>query len=397
VPDGYTYRVETDEKGRITERVYALDADREAIFRRMFAMALEGHGAPAVARALNREGHRTKDGKAWTRRRVQHTLKSPFYAGLVSQLGEKTGPGEYRRFSAPRIVGPGAWPAYVTPEEFHRIQSGMANRDRAAKGRKPEGQRTTRYALARLGVCDRCGERMYTQTSPYVRKDGTQRRSYVCANVRGSTGLCDQPPLDGVQIDAAVVQHLNRLFIDFDAWLEELARGAASQRDSIEKQLGAELDAQAKAKRREEALRERYIEATDQGGIGERAAFDAYQHVMEEREAGQERIRALQTALASEPDEPSTDAMLDVYNALSRAIRGDGTEGVGELNDRLRSVFEEFRLGRMDDGALGILPVLRPHAVEAYAVGLPVAICGDTVKPGDLLPPAVPLVLWTSA
>lgn len=49
VPDGYTYWVETDDKGRPTARVYALDHTREPIFRRMFELSLEGARGRAAA------------------------------------------------------------------------------------------------------------------------------------------------------------------------------------------------------------------------------------------------------------------------------------------------------------------------------------------------------------
>lgn len=44
----------------------------------------------------------------------------------------------------------------------------------------------------------------------------------------------------------------------------ELNRGAASQREALETDLTAGLDSLTKAERRETALRDRYIEATDQ-------------------------------------------------------------------------------------------------------------------------------------
>lgn len=63
--------------------------------------------------------------------------------------------------------------------------------------------------------------------------------------------------------------------------------------------------------------------------------------------------------------------MLDVYNAIAHAVRAGASEGgVAELNERLRAVFEEFRLDRVDAGVVGVLPVLRPGPAAAAVEGL---------------------------
>jgi DNA invertase Pin-like site-specific DNA recombinase/diadenosine tetraphosphatase ApaH/serine/threonine PP2A family protein phosphatase len=393
VPDGYLLRVVRDEHDRVTARDYLFDPEREPTIRRMHALSLEGHGAPAVSRVLNAEGHRRKNGKLWDRRAVQHLLKNPFFAGVVYQHGEMTR-GIYTRYPEPKIVGTAEWPAMISLEDWRRIQDGMKTRDSAAGSHVPEGQRTRRYVLARLGICDRCGERMYTQTYSYVRKDGTMKRQYVCSNIRARTGLCDQPPLDATKVDAAIVEHLSKLFIDFDAWLEQLAQGQRGQRDRLEADLAQALDAQNKLAKQEDRLRARYIAATETGGVAETAAFEAYQHVITEREAHQGAIRELQEALAAEPVEPPTDSMLDVYNDLAHAVRGSDDSSVGELNDRLRAVFAEFRMDEVEPGVVGVLPVLRPDVVDRYADRLPLLAGPNGDKAGDLLPPTSPAAIF---
>ena len=70
--------------------------------------------------------------------------------------------------------------------------------------------------------------------------------------------------------------------------------------------------------------------------------------------------------------------MVDPQNEKMEArlrFREVGRRAKLALNDRLRSVFHEFRLGRMDDGAFGVLPVLKTEVVERYsrALGVPIA------------------------
>ena len=50
-------------------------------------------------------------------------------------------------------------------------------------------------------------------------------------------------------------------------------------------------------------------------------------------------------------------------------MRGEGgADTLGDLNERLRAKFETFRLGRMDDGAVCVLPVLHREAVDSAAL-----------------------------
>jgi Recombinase zinc beta ribbon domain len=321
---------------------------------------------------------------------VQDTLTNPLYAGRVV----------IHRGTPQQKVRPGEWPPLVDPEDFDRLQKMSAGRDRPPRNHAARtGRRTTRYALARLGRCDRCGERMYCVTSPYKRKDGTQQRSYVCANVGNETGLCDQPKLDAAKIDAAVVAHLDRLFIDFDAWLKQLAKGAADHRAGLEAELAAQLEALAKRERQEAAVQRRLAEVLDSDELHREAIEGTLRLVVGERQTHQQRVRELREALAAEPDDPPTDAMLDIYNAMARAVRGGGKdESVADLNDRLRAVFEEFRLERVDAGVVGVLPILRRDFIDRYRDSGRGSVMADHehVIRTTNLPETSPAVLWAT-
>ena len=389
VPDGYLL-ADQIEDGHALRR-YVFDPHREDVIHRMASLALDGLGDPAVARQLNQEGHRTKRGKGWTRRRVQDTLTNPFYAGRVAM--HRGTPNEELR--------PGEWPALIAPSDFDRIQGLRAGRDHSPKSHAfRTGRRTTRYALARLARCDRCGERLYCVSSPYKRKDGTQQRSYICANVWTRTGLCDQPKLDAAKIDVAVVAHLDRLFIDFDEWLANLAKGAEDHRGSLEAELAAELDQLARVDGLEAKLRQRYLETLEAGDPNGRAVESALNEILGDKEAHEQRVNALQAALATQREEPPTDAMLDVYNAIAQAVRGAGgdEQAVSELNERLRAVFDEFRVDQVDTGVVGVLPVLRSDFIEQYRDTGSATVMTDyeNAIPTSNLPESSPAVLWAT-
>jgi hypothetical protein len=108
-------------------------------------------------------------------------------------------------------------------------------------------------------------------------------------------------------------------------------------------------------------------------------------------------LPALQEALAAEPDQPATDALLDVYNDLAAAVRGREGESLAELNDRLCGIFEEFRLDQVEPGVVGILPVLKPDVLDRYADLTPLALDDEGAKLARYLPPSSPTIVFTRA
>jgi len=384
VPDGYKLtRSFVDEATAVSEYVY--DEQRAPIIRRACELALDGYAPASIARQLNAAGHRTKNGKPWTRRRVQDTLSNPFYAGRV--VINRGKPNQRTR--------PGTWPALIAPDDFDRIQHMTAKRDKAAKNHVARtGRRTTRYVLARLGRCDRCGERMYCVTSPYKRKDGTQQRAYVCANVQSVTGLCDQPRIDAAQADAIVVKHLDQLFIDFEAWLASLAQSTEQHRATLETELAGALDELSRLDDLESKLRGRYLEAVANDDPNQRAVEESLNHVMNDKTFQQTTVRDLQTQMAAEPVD-SSDAMLDVYNQLAATVRREEGDSVADLNERLRTVFKEVRIDAVDANAVGLLPVLCDDLLDRYRDLIPVMADEAGATPSLVVPPTSPAVLWT--
>jgi site-specific DNA recombinase len=380
VPDGYLAERSFDERGNKVVTL-SLDPERANVIALIYDLSEQGVGDPTVARRLNEAGHRTKAGKPWTRRRVQHTLRNPAYAGRVVKWGEGSRKGgDYERFDEPH-VSPGLHPALIDPDRWDSITAARSSRDlcrsRAkattpAERGKQGGRPTTRYALAKLATCDRCGSRMYAVTSPYKRKsDGKQRRSYVCANVKGCTGLCDQPPIDAEPVDSAVIEYLDRLFVDVDAWAAELAEGSDSRRAGVESELEREGKAAAKLEKQEGKLRGVWTQAIEDGdGQRERIAFDTLAEATEKRQAAQGRILDLNAQLAAlDEAPPATDTALDLYNRLAKSVRG-GDGSLADLNERLRGEFRTFRLDRVDEGVTGVLPELRAQGVSDIAAAV---------------------------
>ena len=206
---------------------------------------------------------------------------------------------------------------------------------------------------------------MYAVTGQHERKDGTRKRRYICANVHAHTGPCDLPWLDAERIDTAVVSYLDSLFIDFEAFIAELSRGTDLKRETFEAALEADLAELDKFDTRAGRIEADYFREIDAGND----AAEDFARLMErnrhERQATEQRIEERRRKLAK-LKKPS-DVALDIFDKLRKAVRGEEGESLGEVNERLRDEFEEFRIDRMEDGMIGILPVLKAQPFDVGA------------------------------
>lgn len=397
VPDGYLRTTELHHGNPVT--VYVLDPERAPIIGRAFELAAENVGDPTIARTLNREGHRTKARKPWRRRRIQDLLTNPHYAGRVA----------LHRGTPDEQINDGQHPALVDPNTFDYIQALRRSRDRAVGSpRHPAGRPSTRYVLARLARCARCGEGMYGTTSTYTRKDGTKARHYTCPSYADSTGGCDQRPIDATLVDAAIIDHLGGFFLDFDTWQQSVLAARQSVSADLEQQIGTHTATLEKTHRRATRLRERWVAAVDADDAQlERAAADAIRDCDNDLRALQARLDDLTAGVQEERPDPA-DELLDLYADLRRAIDGslhDGT--IVDVNTGLRDLFSGFWLDQTPAG-VSVLPKLRPgigavfaydpflgegHLLQPSTADDPLAAITESVRPPIktlIVPPSTP-------
>lgn len=385
VPDGYVL-LDALDAGRAVRR-YELDPVRAPVISRMFELA-DGGMAPAnVARRLNAEGLRTKAGGLWKRRRVQDTLTNPFYAGLVARNRSVRG--------AVVETAPGGHPALVEATMLDRIAAQFAARDRAAGSVRDKGRPNSRHLFARLAYCTRCDSRLYAVTSTYKRKDGSRARQYVCPHYKESTGGCDQPPIDAEVVERAFLEHLQHFFIDWEAWLAARSQQQGAERSAIEQSLAVEQARLAKLNQAEPKARARWIDSLEDDAL-EATRAELYQSLVREREQVQHRLDELAAALAATPVEPQTDAMLDLFNELSRVVRGhiDAAGTVVELNAHLRHVLRLVEMDACDDGGVKLIAYLSPAFLATFedVDGAAVAEFRAAPDAGELVPPLRPVL-----
>lgn len=170
-------------------------AEEAAVVRYMFKLYLrENLGVRLIARRLNQEGYRTRQGKLWTMVSVRDILRNRVYLGNYNRLGVRV---------------PGSHPRLVSEEDFKRVQDRMAQRRSS-----PMARTAGDFLLAGLLACGECGNHMIgvTRRQSWRRKgDGSAHtviyRYYQCQS-RTNQGICRYHTRRAEQLEASLREAL---------------------------------------------------------------------------------------------------------------------------------------------------------------------------------------------
>lgn len=171
----------------VEERALAPHPRESQVVKRMFRAYLEeGEGLRRIAAQLNRDGIKTRLGRAWTPGSVRTVLKNPAYTGLYRRLG---------------VVVPASHPAIIDRATFNATQRRMGERRTSSTEQERHD-----YPLAGLLRCGRCGspmigERRHTQAGISV--------SYRCENAT-ARGTCRARGVRTAILEAAIRDELAR-------------------------------------------------------------------------------------------------------------------------------------------------------------------------------------------
>jgi DNA invertase Pin-like site-specific DNA recombinase len=145
--------------------------DRAAIVRRIFKMALEGHGKDGIASRLNEEGVKPLGkSKGWYPSYVQRILANEAVIGRFQPGHHVWVDGKVRREPDGDPIE-GYYPAILDPEDFYRVRQAKPG----ASGRK--GKALTNI-LRGLAFCSKCGGAMHyvSKGRPYLACDNARRK-----------------------------------------------------------------------------------------------------------------------------------------------------------------------------------------------------------------------------
>jgi len=239
VPYGYL-------RDKQTKLIHAHEPQADVV-RRIFAMYVEGRmGAEAIAKTLNAEGHRTKNGQPFARPIVLSILANPIYAGKI----------EFRGMTHPGLHEPLVDAA--TTETARRI---LAERGESQALRRAH---STEYLLSGVIRCGRC-HRAYVGTSARGRRG--IYHYYVCSTrYRYGTEFCggDRLPKDG--LEQAVIEQMQDVYTDSSLIKQALADTAVEDSEPAEdaaRRLAGVRQELAGAKR----SLDRYFAAFEEGSL----------------------------------------------------------------------------------------------------------------------------------
>ena len=217
---------------------------------------------------------------------------------------------------------------------------------------------------------------MFCHTSSYVRKDGSRARQYRCRSYwQHRRGTCDAKPVDAEAVDAAVLEQLPRLLLDFESWIEQIEDRYAAERQRL-------VDQVEKAQAERDDLTERWRKSEDRFLDADEKDQELMRNAVERRrdELQQAEVRAQATAdaLASVPEDVPHDRLLDFATSLREAIAGkvDTSGSVEQINRAPIELFRSFTICRelpddllreevesaLTPGSLCVFPNLREEA-----------------------------------
>ncbi len=176
------------------------NAEVRELIHRILREALAGRSIGEIGRGLRAEGRRLpvtdpKGNIRWIeakRATIDRLLKNPLFAGLIALYRHHTvhtqeGKCIVRTPVAEQEWIPGKIEAYITPEEFRRIQELLATRTFPRRRPVGEGQALCTGLL----VCEECGARFHCRYASSAKDARSTRHDYwyTCQGWRKNRGL----------------------------------------------------------------------------------------------------------------------------------------------------------------------------------------------------------------
>ncbi len=133
--------------GGIQKSKLEIDDTEAPVVKRIAHLALAGHGGKEIAKNLNRDGAKTRNGKNWSKTIINKLLQREVYTGCAAWKGRNRDTIRY----------PNAYPVLISKDDFDKIQGLVA--DRKSRVRHPRTV-NSQYLLSSLLHCARCGASM---------------------------------------------------------------------------------------------------------------------------------------------------------------------------------------------------------------------------------------------
>ncbi len=318
---------------RLKSGAFEVIEERAALVRRIFALALAGHGKANIARALNAEGiapfgdgpSEARKADGWHPSYIQKILSNDAVIGRYQPMRRVWADGVKRREAEGAPIE-GYFPVILSdPADFHRLgrRSGLSG----------HGSNEPVNALAGLARCAACGGSLH-----YINKGRPPRgNAYLACDGARRKGTCTAKSVRyGVVLDALVLA-----MEDGEIDLRTLAAGDALDR---KRELAGQI----------EATEGRIAGAETAIGnlldVLSRVPSAAVEARLAEQEAALAPLRAERARLEREASEIAVGgdpagAVLDVLNEVNRG----GGDTIIRCNAALKRIVERIEIGATDD------------------------------------------------
>jgi site-specific DNA recombinase len=316
--------------------------EEAAVVRHVFGLYAAGKGLKAIANQLNREGHRTKYGNAFSTAAVALILDNPVYVGKI-RFGVHQDWAEKRRKGTSRdhVLADGQHEPIIAEDLWGKVRA-----LREAKKERPPRTFDGDYPLTGLMRCPVCGAAMVSNRTRNVLKDGTVviRRYYVCGNFRSKgASVCRA---NGVNADAVEAHVFDRLedAVTRPKVLRDVVQRVNARRAARAAPLRQELESLARSLERAEGTQRKYFELYERDGIDS----DLLVSRLDELRAEVARITARRAEVeaeleASRAEPVPLEAVRDVLRRFHEVLRAAPTD---QRKTLLQLVVKEVRLSK---------------------------------------------------
>ena len=200
--------VEVQSEGKKRKETKLVINEKEAMtIRRIFELYSEGHGYKATVNRVNKEGHRSKRGNAFSTASIKEILKNPVYIGKIRYNVRQDWNEKRRKNINPNpILVNGEHEAIIDNETWEKVQIILKDRSKT-HNRVYDSE----FPLTGLLKCPVCGASMTISRSYHKRKDGTKVVSeyYVCGNWKNKgTAVCNSNSVRAEVVDEVVINKL---------------------------------------------------------------------------------------------------------------------------------------------------------------------------------------------
>ena len=228
-----------------------LNPPHDAVARRIFDMALQGHSVLDIVKTLNAEGIPNSNGKRWLKTTIHAMLTNEAYTGTLVW-------GKDARDGAPPVRVEDAFPAIVTRQEFDRI-------DRMLQSRAPSVSHPRRavspYLLSGLLKCETCGKAMTAAEA----KSG-KYTYYICHSLlKQGKGACDTPRLNAKAFEGLIIEQIRENVLT-ESNIRALVKLVDEEMDGVaheQRQKLETIEAELEEVKRKLARIWQFVESTD--------------------------------------------------------------------------------------------------------------------------------------